>query len=82
VFALNRHLREPMPLSIALPGYGQPRAIESLQLCDADLQAANTREQPDRVQPAPLPTVQCAPDRVRATLQPASWNMIRLARCD
>ena len=80
LFALNRHLTEAMPLDVALKGYGTPHLLEALALCHADLQATNTREQPDRVSPQPLHGVSVGADRLQATLAPASWNMIRLGR--
>ena len=80
LFALNRHLEEPMSLDVALAGYGTPVLIEALQLRHDDLSATNTQEHPDRVSPTPLKQVTLAADRVKATLGPASWNMIRLGR--
>jgi alpha-L-arabinofuranosidase len=79
LFALNRHLREPLLLEAVLPGYGRPTVVQALQLCDADLHAANTRDDPERVRPAPLRDVAPGIDSVHITLQPASWNVIRLA---
>jgi alpha-L-arabinofuranosidase len=80
LFALNRNLNEPMSLDVSLEGYGRPRVLDAQQLCHADLESANTRDEPDRVAPAPLHSVAAANDRVRATLPPASWNMIRIGR--
>lgn len=80
VFALNRHLSEPMPLDITLRGFGTPVLIEALQLHHSDLRATNTKNRPDNVSPTALKDVSLAPDRMRATLAPASWNMIRLGR--
>ncbi|MEJ8847630.1 alpha-N-arabinofuranosidase [Variovorax rhizosphaerae] len=80
IFALNRHLEEPMPLDVALRGFGVPVLIEALELRHADLKAVNTKDQPDNVSPAPLAGVTLATDRVQATLAPASWNMIRISR--
>jgi alpha-L-arabinofuranosidase len=80
LFALNRHLEEAMPLDVALAGYGTPVLIEALQLRHGNLKATNTKEQPDRVSPKPLTDVTLGADRVKATLAPASWNMIRLGR--
>ena len=80
LFALNRHLSEPMPLELALPGFGTPTLIEALALRHDDLTATNTKEQPEQVSPQRLKGVKLAPDRARATLAPASWNMIRLGR--
>lgn len=80
LFALNRDLAQPMEVKVTLAGYGTPVLLQALQLCDADLQAANTRDAPERVAPAPLQQVTAAADGVRLTLQPASWNVICLAR--
>ena len=48
-------------------------------LHDRDLHAANTKDHPDRIRPAPLANIVVEADRLRATLPPASWNVIRLA---
>jgi alpha-N-arabinofuranosidase len=80
IFALNRDLASPLQLEVKLPGYGVPAVEAASQLCDADLKAANTREQPDRIAPRALDGVEVQADRVRASLAPASWNLIRLAR--
>jgi len=80
LFALNRHLREAMPLEVTLRGYGTPSLIDATQLRHSSLKAVNTKEQPDRVAPTALKGVDTTPDRVRATLAPASWNVIRFAR--
>ena len=80
LFALNRHLEEALPLDVALAGYGTPVLIEALQLRHGNLKATNTKEQPDRVSPRPLRDVTLGADRIKASLAPASWNMIRLGR--
>ncbi len=80
LFALNRHLEEPMPLDVALAGFGNPVLLQALELRHANLLATNTREQPDRVSPKPLSGITLSADRMQATLAPASWNMIRLGR--
>jgi alpha-N-arabinofuranosidase len=79
VFALNRNLAEPMPLRLHAAGFAGLGLDQALQLCDADLQAVNTRDNPDRVVPMPLTDVRIDGDRLEATLAPASWNVIRLA---
>ena len=80
LFALNRHLSDEMPLEVVLRGYGTPVPIEAQQLRHANLKAVNTRQQPSRVAPAGLKSVTTSTDRVRATLAPASWNVIRVGR--
>ena len=80
IFALNRNLKEPMSLDVSLAGFGAPVVADALQLCHANLKATNTKDKPERVAPARLKGVTTGADRMRATLAPASWNMIRLAR--
>ena len=79
VFAINRHLAEPMPLDVVLEKFGAAQLIEAQQLCHADLKAMNTQQAPDSVRPAPLADVQVTGARVRASLAPASWTMLRFA---
>ena len=64
LFAVNRSLDEPMPLEVAATGFGTLRLHEALQLHHADLKAVNTKQDPDRVKPAPLSGVRIEGDRV------------------
>jgi alpha-L-arabinofuranosidase len=82
LFALNRHLNEPMPLELALQGTGRMVLAGAQQLRHDDPNAVNTREEPHKVAPAPLHDVSAIGNRVTATLAPASWNVIRLQRSD
>jgi alpha-N-arabinofuranosidase len=77
LFALNRSLTEEMPLRVGLNGFTRVGVDRAMQLHDADLEAVNTEQSPQRVQPTPL-GVQTGDARVSATLRPASWNVIRL----
>jgi alpha-N-arabinofuranosidase len=78
LFALNRHLTEPMPLNVAMAGFGARSVRAARTLHHADLNASNTRDAPDTVRPAPLEGASVTGDRLQATLPPASWNVIRL----
>ena len=78
LFALNRNLKEPMPLQVDLQGFGTLAVREALQLRSGNLKATNTRKQPDKVKPTALKDVKAGNGRLQATLAPASWNMIRL----
>lgn len=78
LFALNRNLAEPLPLRVSLNGFGVAALESALQLCDADLDAVNTRAQPDRIEPCPLAQVHTQGDALSAVLPPASWNVIRV----
>ena len=51
---------------------------EHLALCDDDLTARNTAEQPDRVVHARARVPEWKGGRLRAELPPRSWNVVRL----
>jgi alpha-N-arabinofuranosidase len=78
LFALNRHLEEELSLEVAARGFAGLDVEQALELRDSDLEATNTRENPERIKPAPLAGVAVEGHRLRATLAPASWNVIRL----
>jgi alpha-N-arabinofuranosidase len=59
-------------------GFDRLEVEQALELHDSDLQAANTKNHPERIKPAPLASVATEEHRLRATLAPASWNVIRL----
>ena len=78
LFAVNRHLDEPMTLAVEARGFRGMALAEAHALHDDDLDAVNTRDQPDRIRPTPLAGVEIDGQKVSATLAPASWNVIRL----
>jgi alpha-L-arabinofuranosidase len=78
LFALNRSLDQEMALDVTLKGFSGLALEDALELRDADLEAANTRKDPERIRPAPLDGISLEGARLRATLAPASWNLIRL----
>jgi len=80
LFALNRDLKDALSVQVALPGFATPLLLGAQQLCDADLDAANTAQQPERIAPKWLDGIAVGVDQARFTLAPASWNVIRLAR--
>jgi alpha-N-arabinofuranosidase len=78
LFALNRSLDQQLTLDVMIGGFSGLAVEDALALCDPDLEAVNTEDQPDRIKPAPLDGVAVEGQRLRATLPPASWNLIRL----
>ena len=78
LFALNRSLTDEMPMRVTAEGFSNLEVERGLQLYDPDLKAANTRTQPERVKPAALTRVRVQGTDLRATLMPASWNVIRV----
>src|SRR5215471_18743565 len=78
LFALNRSLTEELPLRLDAGGFGTLAVRQATQLADTDLQAVNTRDNPDRVKPRPLTAIRVERERVEASLAPASWNVIQM----
>jgi alpha-N-arabinofuranosidase len=78
LFALNRHLTEPMPLVATLNEFARLSIRAARTLHHSDLHAANTRDAPDMVRPAALERASIADNILRAELPPASWNVLRL----
>ena len=79
LFCLNRHLDEAMTLELSAKGFADLKVKAAHQLCDHDLNALNTKDQPDRIKPARLDGIATRGTELRATLAPASWNVIRCA---
>ncbi|NUV61880.1 alpha-N-arabinofuranosidase [Streptomyces sp. CAI-85] len=80
VFAVNRDRTAPLPLEVTLNGLGPTEVVEHSALADADPDARNTLAEPDRVVPHRVTGTTLAGGRLTATLEPLSWNVIRLAR--
>jgi alpha-N-arabinofuranosidase len=79
VFALNRSLDQELTLEVEARSFNGLRLAQALTMSDDDLEAANTREAPDRVTPVVLAGVHVEGGTMTATLGPASWNVVRLA---
>ncbi|MER6120438.1 alpha-N-arabinofuranosidase [Streptomyces sp. NPDC001743] len=78
VFAVNRGQDTALPLEVALRGLGLTEVAEHQVLADADPDARNTLTEPERVAPHPARGTVLDGGVLRATLEPMSWNMIRL----
>jgi alpha-N-arabinofuranosidase len=79
LFAVNRSLDEPMPIEIIASGFGTLLLDEALRLHHTNLNAVNTKHDPDNVKPATLHGVRIEGERILAILDPASWTMLRFA---
>ena len=79
LFLLNRDLTQDVEVSLEARSFGRLALGEALELRHNDLQATNTKDATERVKPAPLRGVAIAGGQLRATLKPASWNVIHLS---
>ncbi len=69
-----------MPLSGDARAFAGYRVVEHITLTHPDLKATNTQDQPNRVTPKANGDATLDGGRLTATLPPASWNVIRLAK--
>src|SRR6266478_2060414 len=79
LFLLNRDLTQEMEVSLDARSFGRLTVGEALELRHDNLKATNTRDAAECVKPAPLKGVTVEGGHIRATLQPASWNVVRLS---
>ena len=79
IFAVNRSQTEALPLEAVLHGLDLTRVVEHSVLSDADPEARNTLDDPERVTPHAATGTALADGTLKATLEPLSWNVIRLA---
>ncbi len=77
LFALNRHLTEELSLDVLARGFANLKPERATTLTHSDLAAVNTSAAPDHVKPTQLSGVTIEGDRIRATLPPASWSVLR-----
>ncbi|MBO1333031.1 alpha-N-arabinofuranosidase [Streptomyces sp. VRA16 Mangrove soil] len=79
VFAVNRSQTDALPLEVALGALGLTSVAEHSVLADADPEARNTLAEPERVAPHAATGTVLDGGVLKATLEPLSWNVIRLA---
>ncbi|MET8470888.1 alpha-N-arabinofuranosidase [Streptomyces sp. NPDC006422] len=79
VFAVNRSQSDPLPLEVALNGLNLTRVVEHSTLSDPDPDARNTLTDQERVTPHETTGTTLEDATLKATLEPLSWNVIRLA---
>ena len=78
ILAVNRHRTESLDLEVELPRMRLTRCLDQWTLTGPDATETNTMDAPERVCPRPLARVTLEGDRLRATLPPLSWNVLRL----
>ncbi|MBW8736551.1 MAG: alpha-N-arabinofuranosidase [Streptomyces turgidiscabies] len=79
VFAVNRDRTRPLPLEVVLNGLELTSVVEHSAIADADPDARNTLDDPERVTPHQVAGTTLRDGGLTAVLEPLSWNVIRLA---
>jgi alpha-N-arabinofuranosidase len=79
VFAVNRSLNEALDLAVELKGFEAAyQVLDWAALRHDDLKAVNTKDAPNNVAPQQRGGATYEDGLLRASLPPASWNVIRL----
>jgi alpha-N-arabinofuranosidase len=79
LFLLNRDLTGEVEVAVEARGFGRLTLDAANELRDDDLQAVNSKSAPERIRPAALNRVAVDGGRIKLTLSPASWNVVRLS---
>jgi alpha-N-arabinofuranosidase len=79
VFLVNRGRGGPAAVTVDLAGFGGAELIEALTLADAELNARNTLEQPQRVGLAVNASARAGGTRLTIELPAVSWTAISLS---
>ena len=77
LLALNRDLKRPIEVTVDARGFGKLKALEALEMHDADLKAVNSKAQPERIKPRALKGASVDGGKITLRLAPASWNVLR-----
>ena len=77
-FAINRHGEEPMTIDLALERFGEIRSVEHTLIKHDDLEAVNTKENPDNVSPVKQDGASVSGGKVSITVPAYSYSMIRV----
>jgi len=78
VFAISRSVTDDVAIEVSIPE--GMHVVDHLELGGDDPTATNTAEHPDRVIPKPSTAHSVEGTLLRATLPPATWTVITLAR--
>lgn len=79
LFAVNRHPESSLDLDTRLEGFAGARVVEQHEMVHEDLRATNTASSPNAVVPTSTGDAKVEDGRLRATLKPLSYTVIRLS---
>lgn len=77
IFAVNRHMEDPLVLECDLRSFSGYEVAEHIVLEHEDIKARNTRDNPYNVVPALRQDTKVVDGRLTVSLKNLSWNVIR-----
>ena len=78
IFVVNRSLGEEVELSVDAASFGDLEVVSAVTLADADIHAANTLTDPERVSPGENTSVRQDAAGLTITLPAVSWSALTL----
>jgi alpha-N-arabinofuranosidase len=78
LFAVNRHLSDPLVLAAGLRAFPELAVVEHVTIADPDPRAGNSAALPARIVPRHLDDHATDDGELTVLLPPVSWNVIRL----
>lgn len=80
LFLINRAVDDDIEATLDVRGFDGYALTEHIEMYTEDLQAENTFEHPDRIQPVANRDTKMEGGKVTAVLRKLSWNVIRLSK--
>lgn len=80
IFAVNRHLEQPMVLECDMRSFAGYELVEHITMTNDDMKAKNTELTPNAVTPSKIDTSSFSDGRLEALLPRVSWNVIRFRK--
>lgn len=77
-FAVNRHGSEALEFDLGMERFGAPKSVEHTLIKHDDLEARNTRDNPDNVKPRRTEGAKLDGNAMTLTLPPYSYSMIKV----
>ncbi|MBQ6094562.1 MAG: alpha-L-arabinofuranosidase, partial [Lachnospiraceae bacterium] len=80
VFVINRNEDAEYPIELDVRGFEEYNFVKHIELCDQDLDAKNSFEEPDRIKPVENLGGSFAGGILSAHVKPLSWNVFRFEK--
>lgn len=77
-FAINRHGEEAMSIDLSMERFGTPKSVEHTLIKHDDLEAKNTRDNPDAVKPVKADGAKLSGNMLMVSVPPYSYSMIKV----
>jgi alpha-N-arabinofuranosidase len=77
-FAINRNGSEPIELCLSIERFGEAKSVEHILIRHDDLEATNTRDDPNNVRPERVEGARLSGNVLDVSLPPHSYSLLRV----